>query len=101
MHCFRFTIRVITDAFVFSASILFHNAALNCVYLSESQFSASHSLAHLNCNVLSEWLRRHSHDIRRFTHVEIIMMDKDRAVRSKESNGIKIARSVSEKFTPH
>jgi hypothetical protein len=97
--CFHFTARVITDAFVFSLSILFHNAALTFVYRSASQFSASSSLAHLNCDVLGQWLVAHSHGIRRFANAEIIMMHKVRIVCRKERNEIEIARSIGEKLT--
>jgi hypothetical protein len=80
MFCFHFSVQRIADAFVSSVSILFHSAALNFLCRSASQFSASPSLAHLNRDVLSEWLARHSHGIRRFANVEIIMMHKDRVV---------------------
>jgi hypothetical protein len=70
MFCFH-------NAFVFSMSILFHNAALNFICRSASHVFVSSSPAHQNCDVLSHWLPRDSHGIRRFANTEIIMMHKD------------------------
>jgi hypothetical protein len=97
--CFHFTIHVIADAFVLSVPILFHNAALQFVCRFVSHVLASSSLPHLNCDVLNQWLPRHSHGIHRFANDLCITMHKDRIGDSKELNEIEMARSVGEKLT--